>query len=71
MRAVRTLEPAWLSLLSDRRRHRPSGREGGSDGRCGANYIDEEEVGPKASRELGEGSVVEVRTPGGGGWGKP
>jgi N-methylhydantoinase B len=71
VRAVRTLEPAWLSLLSDRRRHGPAGREGGSDGRCGANSIDEDEVGAKASRALAEGSVVEVRTPGGGGWGKP
>jgi N-methylhydantoinase B len=69
VRAVRTLEEAWLSLLSDRRRHRPSGRDGGGDGRCGANYIDEEEVGAKASRELASDSVVEVRTPGGGGWG--
>jgi N-methylhydantoinase B len=70
VRAVRTLEPAWLSLLSDRRRHAPEGLDGGSEGRCGTNCIDEEEVGPKASRELAEGSVVEVRTPGGGGWGR-
>ena len=69
VRAVRTLEPAWLSLLSDRRRHAPRGKDGGADGRVGANRIDDDEVGPKASRELDEGSVVEVRTPGGGGWG--
>jgi N-methylhydantoinase B len=71
VRRVRTLEEAWLSLLTDRRRHGPAGREGGSAGGCGANFVDEEQVGPKASRGLDAGSVVEVRTPGGGGWGAP
>jgi N-methylhydantoinase B len=71
VRAVRVLEPAVLSLLTDRRRHAPAGREGGSDGACGANVLDGEELPPKATRELAEGALVEVHTPGGGGWGKP
>jgi N-methylhydantoinase B len=71
VRAVRVLEPASLSLLTDRRRHRPQGTEGGEPGKPGRNALNGEELPPKASRELGEDDVVEVRTPGGGGWGEP
>jgi N-methylhydantoinase B len=70
VRAVRVLEPAVLSLLTDRRRHAPAGRDGGGDGACGANLLDGDELPPKATRELAEGALVEVHTPGGGGWGK-
>ena len=69
VRAVRVLEPASLSLLTDRRRHEPAGAGGGQPGRTGRNRVGEEEVPPKASRELSPGEVVTVETPGGGGWG--
>ena len=68
-RAVRVLEPATLNLLTDRRRHAPEGREGGGDGASGENLLNDEELPPKASRDLAEGDVVTVRTPGGGGYG--
>src|SRR5215213_1637246 len=70
-RAVRVLEPATLNLLTDRRRHAPEGREGGGDGAPGENLLNDEELPPKVTRELAEGDVVTVRTPGGGGHGKP
>ena len=70
-RAIRVLEPATLSLLTDRRRHRPAGLEGGEPGCAGANLVGDEELPPKATRALAEGDVVRVRTPGGGGYGKP
>ena len=70
-RAIRVLEPATLSLLTDRRRHRPAGLEGGEPGCVGANLVGDEELPPKATRALAEGDVVRVRTPGGGGYGKP
>jgi N-methylhydantoinase B len=70
VRAVRVLEPASLSLLTDRRRHAPQGIDGGGDGRPGANLVGDEELPPKASRTLREGDVVTVRTPGGGGAGR-
>jgi N-methylhydantoinase B len=70
VRAVRVLEPASLSLLSDRRRHAPQGANGGGDGEPGENTLDGERLPPKVSRELAAGDVVTVRTPGGGGWGR-
>jgi N-methylhydantoinase B len=70
VRSVRVLEPASLSLLTDRRRHAPQGIDGGGDGRPGANLLGDEELPPKASRELSAGDVVTVRTPGGGGAGR-
>jgi N-methylhydantoinase B len=70
VRSVRVLAPASLSLLTDRRRHAPKGIDGGGDGRPGANLLNDEELPPKASRELAEGDVVTVRTPGGGGAGR-
>lgn len=70
-RSVKVLEPASLSLLTDRRRHGPRGIEGGHDGRVGRNLLNGEELPPKVSCDLYEGDVVTVETPGGGGYGDP
>ena len=69
VRSIEVLEPASLSLLTDRRRHAPGGVEGGKPGRVGRNLLNGEELPPKTSRELEEGDVVTVETPGGGGYG--
>jgi N-methylhydantoinase B len=69
VRSVRVLEPASLSLLTDRRRHPPQGVEGGKPGNVGRNLLNGEELPPKTSRELEAGDVVTVETPGGGGYG--
>ena len=50
VRAVRVLEPASLSLLTDRRRHGPRGVDGGEPGRVGRNLLGGEELPPKVSR---------------------
>jgi N-methylhydantoinase B len=71
VRSVEVLEPASLSLLTDRRRHAPRGVEGGEPGRVGRNLLNGEELPPKTSRELRDGDVVTVETPGGGGYGRP
>ena len=70
VREIEVLEPASLSLLTDRRRHRPAGAAGGSPGRVGRNLLDGETLPAKVSREIGAGAVVTVETPGGGGWGR-
>jgi N-methylhydantoinase B len=71
IRSVRVLEPARLSVLSDRRRHRPQGSRGGSPGRVGKNELNGEDLPPRCDRTLDPGDVVTIRTPGGGGWGEP
>ena len=70
VRSVRVLEPASLSLLTDRRRHPPRGIEGGEPGEPGKNLLNDEELPPKVSRDMEEGDVVTVKTPGGGGYGR-
>ena len=70
VRSVRVLRPASLSLLTDRRRHPPQGMEGGEPGAVGRNLLGDEELPPKVSRELEEGDVITVKTPGGGGYGR-
>jgi N-methylhydantoinase B len=65
------LEPATLSLLSDRRRHAPAGKAGGFAGACGENLLDDHQVPPKYTAEVRPGQIVSVLTPGGGGWGAP
>ena len=69
VRAIRVLEPATVSLLTDRRAHAPQGAAGGSEGATGENRIDDEPVPAKTGRALDADSVVTVVTPGGGGWG--
>ena len=69
-RRVRVLESATLSLLTDRRRHGPRGKDGGADGATGENLLDGKPLPPKVTRELEPNQVVTVRTPGGGGWGE-
>ncbi|HEY6706618.1 MAG TPA: hydantoinase B/oxoprolinase family protein [Actinomycetota bacterium] len=71
VRAIRVLEPATLSLLTDRRRHRPQGRKGGGPGATGRNQHDGEELPPKTSLPLEAGDVITITTPGGGGYGPP
>ena len=70
VRSVRVLGPASLSLLSDRRRYPPRGANGGKSGAVGENLLNDEDLPPKVSRELEEGDVVTVKTPGGGGYGR-
>jgi N-methylhydantoinase B len=70
VRSVRVLEPASLSLLTDRRRYPPRGANGGESGAVGENLLNDEDLPPKVSQELEEGNVVTVKTPGGGGYGR-
>lgn len=71
VRSLRLLEPASLSLLTDRRRHGPLGANNGGPGKPGENLVNNEKLSAKDGRELKLGDIVTVRTPGGGGWGLP
>jgi N-methylhydantoinase B len=70
VRSIRALEPASLSLLTDRRRHPPQGVEGGESGAVGENLLNDEGLPAKTSRSLEEGDVLTIETPGGGGYGR-
>lgn len=75
-RDVRVLDhDAEFSLLAERRRLQPYGIEGGGPGGRGEDTVslDGEElpVDGKTTQTLEPGSVVSIRTPGGGGYGRP
>jgi N-methylhydantoinase B len=71
VRALRALEDCRLSILTERRRHPPRGAAGGGDGATGENRLNGRRIAAKLSHELHAGDVIELRTPGGGGHGRP
>ncbi|PCR91454.1 hydantoinase B/oxoprolinase family protein [Natrinema ejinorense] len=70
-RSVTVETDATVSLLTERRRHAPTGVAGGEDGATGENLIDGEAVPAKTTVDIDAGTTVTVRTPGGGGHGNP
>ncbi len=70
VRVYRVLSDCTLGLMTERRRHRPQGAAGGEAGAAGANLLNGTRLPAKVSLELRAGDVLEIRTPGGGGWGK-
>ncbi|MGQ3411591.1 hydantoinase B/oxoprolinase family protein [Natrinema sp. LN54] len=70
-RSVTVETDATVSLLTERRRHAPTGVAGGGDGATGENLIDGEPVPAKTTVDVPAGTTVTVRTPGGGGHGEP
>ena len=71
VRVYRVLADCTLGLMTERRRHRPGGASGGSPGAAGVNLLNGRRLPAKVSLELRAGDVLEIRTPGGGGWGAP
>ncbi len=73
VRAFRFLAPATVTILSERRRFAPYGLFGGQAGKRGQNVLwraGKKRILPgKVVLEVEEGDVIEIRTPGGGGWG--
>jgi N-methylhydantoinase B len=64
VRELRVLEPCRISIISERRRHAPQGVQGGEPGQRGRNYVNEEELPSKVTRDLEAGDVVRIETPG-------
>lgn len=80
VREIEARVPLKFSILSDSRVRRPYGMEGGGKGARGSNFVwkfDEDgvlvriQIPGKSSNVLEPGERMEIRTPGGGGWGCP
>jgi N-methylhydantoinase B len=69
------LERAKVTLLSDRRRTRPYGLEGGEPGQAGRNVLFRQgeirEIPAKTEFDAEPGDVLRIETPGGGGYAHP
>jgi N-methylhydantoinase B len=70
VRELEALAPMSYTLIGERRRHRPSGRDGGEDGASGADYLNDEALPSKSEGRLRSGDRLRIETPGGGGIGR-
>ncbi len=66
VRELEALAPMRFSLITERRRQPPRGRDGGGDGAPGRNLRDGGELPSKAAGELAPGARLRIETPGGG-----
>ncbi|KAK7400356.1 hypothetical protein VNO78_11562 [Psophocarpus tetragonolobus] len=74
LREIEFRRPVIVSILSDRRVHAPKGLKGGKDGARGANYLIKKDkrkiyLGGKNTVKVLPGEILQILTPGGGGWG--
>jgi len=74
-RDIQVLAPAQATLLTERRITAPYGLNGGQPGQPGENLLlrggTETRLPGKGTVDLQAGDVLSLRTPGGGGWGRP
>jgi N-methylhydantoinase B len=71
VREIEALEPMRFTLIAERRRHSPRGRDGGGDGAPGRDLLNGSPLPSKAAGELRAGDRLRIETPGGGGLGAP
>jgi len=69
VREVESLAPMRFTLITERRRHAPRGRDGGADGEPGRNLLNGEPLPSKAEGKLEPGDRLRIETPGAGGHG--
>ncbi len=70
VREIEALEPMRYTLIAERRRYAPRGREGGDDGLPGRDTVNGEAIASKAEGRLASGDRLRIETPGGGGLGR-
>ncbi len=70
VREIEALAPLHYTLIGERRRHPPRGRDGGEDGRTGADFLNGERLPGKSEGDLQPGDRLRIETPGGGGNGR-
>jgi N-methylhydantoinase B len=69
-RELEALEPMRYTLIGERRRNRPQGRNGGGPGASGRDLLNGKSVSAKGEGELQPGDRLRIETPGGGGFGR-
>lgn len=69
IREFEFLSPATITLLTERRRQRPWGLQGGGPGKAGINRYNGQTLPDKLMFEVDRGDRLTIETPGGGGWG--
>lgn len=70
VREYELLEPATVTLITERRTHAPWGLAGGAPGVRGENRHNGRLLPPKACFEAAAGDRVRIESAGGGGWGQ-
>ena len=75
MREIQFLQPAQVTIISERRQFTPYGMEGGGEGKVGAHlYIrsngEEVRLPHRVAVKVESGGSILIETPGGGGYGK-
>jgi N-methylhydantoinase B len=70
VREFEFLEDTEVTLLTERRNHRPWGLQGGAAGAAGSNSLLDKPLPAKVSLHARAGERLVVKTPGGGGWGQ-
>jgi N-methylhydantoinase B len=70
VREIEALEPMRYTLICERRRHPPRGRDGGDDGEIGRDLLNGKPLPSKGEGDLQPGDRLRIETPGGGGSGR-
>jgi 5-oxoprolinase (ATP-hydrolysing) len=75
-RRIQFLEDMECAILSDHRRVRPFGMHGGEPGELGRNWVEyadgrSKDLGSCAQISVAKGDTINVKSPTGGGFGKP
>ncbi|HEY3193593.1 MAG TPA: hydantoinase B/oxoprolinase family protein [Solirubrobacterales bacterium] len=69
VRELEALEPMRYTLIGERRRHAPQGREGGRPGATGRDLLNGRPIPSKGEGALEPRDRLRIETPGGGGFG--
>ena len=70
VREFEFLQPADVTLLTERRSHEPWGLHGAGNGSCGRNLLNNKVLKAKENFSVQAGDRLTIETAGGGGWGK-
>ena len=69
IREFEFLQPARVTILSERRMHAPYGLDNGEAGKSGKNFLNDQSIDGKVSMSVEVGDRVRLETPGGGAYG--